>query len=65
MASGCTREGVDWMLGKISVRKVWSGVGPGCPGKQWSHHRGSKNMWMWHFRTWFRWCWGDGWTWWS
>jgi len=27
----------------------------GCPGKWWSHHpwRCSKNVYMWHFRTWF------------
>ena len=35
--------------------KEWSGLGPGCPGRWWSPHpwRGSKNVWMWHFRTGF------------
>jgi len=27
----------------------------GCPGQWWGPHpwRGSKNVWMWHFGTWF------------
>jgi len=47
------RGGLDWILGKISVLKEWSGIGPGCPGRWWSPHpwRGSKTVWMWHFRT--------------
>jgi len=32
MASGCTRGGLDWILGKISLLKEWSGIGTGCPG---------------------------------
>ena len=35
--------------------KEWSGLGPGCPG-QWGSPRpwrGSRTVWMWHFRTWF------------
>jgi len=40
---------------KISLLQEWSGIGPGCPGQWWSPHpwRGSKNVWMWHYRTWF------------
>jgi len=46
LASSCIREGSDWILGKISSLKEWSGVGPGCPGQWWSPHpwRGSKNV---------------------
>jgi len=31
---------------KNSLLKEWSGIGTGCPGKWWSHHRwrGSKNV---------------------
>ena len=49
------RGGLDWTLGKISFLKEWSGIGTGCPGQWWSPHpwKGSKTMWMWHFRTWF------------
>jgi len=55
MASSCIRGGSDWILGKISSLQEWSGIGPGCPGQWWSPHpwRGSKNVWMWHFGTWF------------
>jgi len=55
MASGCVRGGLGWILGQMSSLREWSGVGTGCPGKWWSCHpwRGSKNMYMWHFRTWF------------
>jgi len=55
MASSCTRGGLDWILGKISLLKEWSDIGTGCPGRWWSHHpwRCSKTVWMWHFRTWF------------
>jgi len=28
----------DRMLGKISLLKEWSGIGPGCPGRWWSPH---------------------------
>jgi len=35
MASSCIRGGLDWILGKISLLKGWSGIGTGCPGK-WS-----------------------------
>ena len=36
----------DWILGKISLLREWSGIGTGCPGKWWSHHpwRCSKNV---------------------
>ena len=46
---------LDWILGKISVLKEWSGTGTGCPGRWWSHHpwRCSKNVQMWHLGTWF------------
>jgi len=46
---------LDWILGIISLLKAWSGIGPGCPGRWWSPHpwRGSKTVWMWHFRTCF------------
>jgi len=32
-----------------------SSTGPDCPGQWWSPHpwRGSKTMWLWHFRIWF------------
>ena len=32
MASSCVRGGSVWILGKISLLKEWSGLGPGCPG---------------------------------
>jgi len=32
------KEGLDWILGKISLLKEWSGIGIGCPGRWWSHH---------------------------
>jgi len=37
------RQGI---LGEISSLKEWSGIGPGCPGRWWSHHpwRHSKNV---------------------
>ena len=62
LASSCIRGGLDWILGKISLLKEWSGIGTGCPGKWWSHHpwRGSKTVWMWHFKTWFNRYGGDG-----
>jgi len=55
MASSCIRWGLDWMLGKISLLKEWSGTGTGCPGRWWGPHpwRCSKNVWMWHFGIWF------------
>ena len=37
-ASGCAREGLYWILGKISSPKGLSITGTGCPGKRWSHH---------------------------
>jgi len=54
-ASSCVRGGPGWILGKISLLKEWSDIGPGCPGQWWSPHpwRGSKNMRMWHLGTWF------------
>jgi len=33
MASSCAREGLDWLLGKISLPKEWWDIGTGCPGK--------------------------------
>jgi len=33
MASRCIRGGSDWISGKISFLKEWSGVGPGCQGQ--------------------------------
>jgi len=64
MASSCIRGGSDWILAKISLLKEWSGIGTGCQGKWLSHHslRCSKNLWMWHFGTWFSRHGGDGWT---
>ena len=55
MASSCTRGGLGWISGKISLLKEWPGIGPGCPGQWGSPHpwRGPKTVWMWHFRTWF------------
>jgi len=55
MASSCIRGGLDWILGKISLLKEWSGIGTVYPGKWWSYHpwRPSKNMWVWHFGTQF------------
>jgi len=32
------RGDLDWILGKISLLKEWSGIGTGCPGKCWSLH---------------------------
>jgi len=31
MASSCIREGLDRILGKISLLKEWSGIGTDCP----------------------------------
>jgi len=31
MASSCIRGGLDWILGKMSLLKEWSGIGTGCP----------------------------------
>jgi len=44
MVSSCIGGGLDWILGKISLQKEWSGVGTGCPGQWWSpyHWRDSK-----------------------
>ena len=38
MASSCTREGLDWLLGSISFQKGLLGVGMGCPGQGGSPH---------------------------
>ena len=37
---------LDWILGKISLLKEWSGIGTGCPGQWWSPYpwRGSKTV---------------------
>ena len=32
MPSSCIRGGLDWILGKMSLLKEWSGIGTGCPG---------------------------------
>ena len=40
MALGFRRGGLDWILGKISLLKEWSGIGTGCPGQWWRHHPG-------------------------
>jgi len=55
MDSSCIRGGSDWILGRISLLKEWSGIGIGCRGRWWSHHpwRCSNNVQMWHFRIWF------------
>lgn len=37
MASRCSRD-LDWMLEEISLLKGWSGIGIGCPEKQWNCH---------------------------
>jgi len=42
MASRCARGGLDWILGKISLLKGWSGLGTGCPSRWWSNHGGVK-----------------------
>jgi len=44
--SSCVRGGLDWISGKMSLLKEWSGIRTGCPGKGWSHHpwRCSKNV---------------------
>jgi len=36
-ASSGAREGLDWILGKISSRKELSDTETGCPGR-WLHH---------------------------
>ena len=55
MGGNCLREGWDQILGKISLRKEWSGIGTGCPGQWGSHHpwRRSKTVQIRHLRTWF------------
>ena len=42
-------------IGKISLLREWSGVGPGCPGQWGSPHpwRGSDTVWLWHLGTGF------------
>jgi len=32
MASSCVRGGLDWMLGKISSQKEWSGIEQAAQG---------------------------------
>jgi len=46
MASSCIRGDLDWILGKNSLLREWSGIGTGCPRRWWSHHpwRCSKNI---------------------
>jgi len=41
-----SRGDLNWISGKLSLLKEWSGIGTGCPGQWWSHHpwRGSKNV---------------------
>jgi len=61
-------NGLKWHQGRfrLDIRKhllkEWSGFGTGCPGRWWSHHpwRCSKNVYMWHFGTWFSRHGGDG-----
>jgi len=55
MASSCVRGGSGWRLGKMSVLREWSGLGPGCPGQWGSPHpwRGSDTIWMWPLGTGF------------
>jgi len=55
MASSYVRGGLDWISGKIFLMKEWSGIGIGCPGKWLSHRpwRCSRNVWIWHFWTFF------------
>ena len=36
--SSCTREGLDWILGSISLQNGLLGIGMGCPGRWWSPH---------------------------
>jgi len=38
MASSCIREGLDQILGKVSLLKEWSDIGIDCPGRWWSRH---------------------------
>jgi len=42
----CIRGDLDWILGKLSLLKEWSGIGTGCPGTWLSPHpwRCLKNM---------------------
>jgi len=56
MAYSCTRGGLDWILGKISALKEWSGIETGCPGKWRSRHlwRYLKDIWMHSLGTWLR-----------
>ena len=38
MVSSCARGGLDWILGKISSPKEWSGIGTGCPERWFKKH---------------------------
>ena len=46
MTSSCIRAALDWIWGKMSLLKEWSGIGPGSPGQWWSPHpwRSSKHV---------------------
>jgi len=70
MASSGTREASGWTLGSTASLKGWSGTGMGCPERWLSHRpwRGSRNVWMLCWGTWFSenyWWWMNGWTRWS
>ena len=51
-ASGCTRGGLDWMLGKNLFTES---IGTGYPGKWLRHHpwRCFKDLLTWRLGTWF------------
>lgn len=50
------RQGLDWILEKISSLQGWSGIGIGSPGKWWNHHawKCTRNTWIWHLGISFR-----------
>ena len=49
------RGASSWILGRIYSQKEWWGIGTGCPGRWWSGHlqRYPRNVYMWHWGTWF------------
>lgn len=52
-ASSFARDGLDWMLGRISSEGGCSSIRTGCQEKQWSPHpwRYSRAMQTWHLLT--------------
>lgn len=54
MASGCTRGGVDRMLGRISSHRGWPSTGTGCQGQCGSPHHWNylRGVWMWQSGIW-------------